>query len=48
MGLSLPTRDCHYRQKIPYQGPTFKSFERIGSELKLQFVNIDGGLVVKG
>jgi sialate O-acetylesterase len=46
--LALNALAHYYGKKIPYQGPTFKSFERIGSELKLHFANIDGGLVVKG
>ena len=38
----------HYGEKIPFQGPTFKSFERLPGALKLRFDHADGGLVVKG
>ena len=46
--LALNALAQYYGEKISYQGPTFKSFELMGSELKLHFVNIEGGLVVKG
>ena len=46
--LALNALAQYYGKQIPYKGPTFKSFERIGSELKLHFANIDGGLAVKG
>ncbi|HSS35372.1 MAG TPA: EamA family transporter [Patescibacteria group bacterium] len=46
--LALNALAQYYGEKIPYQGPTFKSFERAGGELKLHFANIEGGLVVKG
>jgi sialate O-acetylesterase len=38
----------HYGEKIPYQGPTFKSFEHLPGALKLHFDHTDGGLVFKG
>jgi sialate O-acetylesterase len=34
-----------YREKIPYQGPTFKSLEHLPGALKLRFEHIDSGLV---
>ncbi|HZL43174.1 MAG TPA: sialate O-acetylesterase [Verrucomicrobiae bacterium] len=37
----------HYDEKIAYQGPTLKSFERSGGSLKLNFTHTDGGLVAK-
>jgi sialate O-acetylesterase len=37
----------HYREKIPYQGPTFKSLEHLPGALKLRFDNVDGGLVAR-
>ena len=38
----------HYGEKIPYQGPTFKSVEHLPGVLKLHFDHTDGGLVAKG
>ena len=38
----------HYGERIPYQGPTFKSFELLPGALKLRFDHADGGLVAKG
>jgi sialate O-acetylesterase len=38
----------HYGEKIPYQGPTFKSLQRIPGALKLHFDHADGGLLAKG
>jgi sialate O-acetylesterase len=38
----------HYGEKIPFQGPTFQSFEQLPGALKLHFDHSDGGLVVKG
>lgn len=37
-----------YGEKIPYQGPTFKSLKHLHGALKLNFVHADGGLVAKG
>jgi sialate O-acetylesterase len=37
----------HYGEKIPYQGPTFKSLEHLPGALKLYFAHTDGGLVAK-
>jgi len=37
----------HYHKKIPYQGPTFKSFDHLRGALKLRFENTDGGLVAR-
>jgi sialate O-acetylesterase len=38
----------HYGEKVTYQGPTFKSVERLPGALKINFDHTDGGLVVKG
>ncbi len=46
--LALCALAQHYGEKIAYQGPTFKSAERLAGALKLHFDSIDGGLVVKG
>ncbi|HEX4349784.1 MAG TPA: sialate O-acetylesterase, partial [Verrucomicrobiae bacterium] len=35
-------------EKIPYQGPTFKSKEHLPGALKINFTHTDGGLAVKG
>lgn len=37
-----------YGEKIPYEGPTFKSFEHVPGALVLRFDHADGGLMVKG
>jgi sialate O-acetylesterase len=37
----------HYGGKIPYQGPTFKSLQRLPGALKLQFEHTDGGLAAR-
>jgi sialate O-acetylesterase len=37
----------HYREKIPYQGPTFKSLEHLPGALRLRFEHTDGGLVAR-
>src|SRR5271157_629721 len=36
-----------YRERIPYQGPTFKSLEHLPGALRLRFEHTDGGLVAK-
>ncbi len=41
---ALATR---YGEKIPYQGPTFKSLEHLPGALRLRFDNTDGGLVAR-
>ena len=46
--LALCALAQHYGEKIVYQGPTFKSVERLPGALKLHFDHADGGLVVKG
>jgi sialate O-acetylesterase len=46
--LALCALAQQYGEKIPYQGPTFKSLERLPGALKLRFDHTDGGLVVKG
>jgi sialate O-acetylesterase len=46
--LALCALAQHYGEKIQYQGPTFKSVERLPGALKLHFDHADGGLVVKG
>jgi sialate O-acetylesterase len=38
----------HYGEKIPFEGPTFKSVEALPGALKIHFDHTDGGLVVKG
>lgn len=38
----------YYGEKIPYQGPTYDSVERLPGALKLHFKHTEGGLVVKG
>jgi len=38
----------HYGEKIPFEGPTFKSIEHLPGALKIHFEHTDGGLVVKG
>ncbi len=38
----------HYGERIPYQGPTFKSVEHLPGALKLNFDHTDGGLMIKG
>jgi sialate O-acetylesterase len=37
----------HYGERIPYQGPMFKSLEHLPGALKLRFKNTAGGLVAK-
>jgi sialate O-acetylesterase len=46
--LALCALAQHYGRKIPFEGPTFKSMERIPGALKLYFEHAEGGLVVKG
>lgn len=46
--LALCALAQHYGEKIAYQGPTFKSAERLPGALKLHLDHTDGGLVVKG
>jgi sialate O-acetylesterase len=38
----------HYGEKIPYQGPVFKSAEHLPGAMKLYFDHADGGLADKG
>ena len=38
----------HYGEKIPFQGPSFKSLEHLSGALKIHFDHADGGLIVKG
>lgn len=38
----------HYGEKIPFEGPTFKSVEHLPGALKIRFEHADGGLVMKG
>jgi sialate O-acetylesterase len=38
----------HYGEKIPYQGPMFKSVEQLPGALKIHFEHTDGGLAAKG
>ncbi len=37
-----------YGEKIPYQGPTYKSMEHLPGALKINFAHTDGGLTIKG
>ncbi len=46
--LALCALAEHYGKKISYQGPTFKSLERLPGALKIHFEHTAGGLVVKG
>jgi sialate O-acetylesterase len=46
--LALCALATHCGEKIPYQGPTFKSVEQLPGALKINFNHADGGLVVKG
>ena len=46
--LALCALTQHYGEKLPYQGPTFKSAELLPGTMKLHFDHTDGGLVVKG
>ena len=46
--LALCALAKEYGEKIPYEGPTFKSVEPVPGGLKLHFEHTDGGLVVKG
>ncbi len=38
----------NYGEKIPYQGPAFKSMDMLGTAIRLHFAHAEGGLVVKG
>jgi sialate O-acetylesterase len=38
----------HYREKIPYAGPTLSSVERLAGALRLRFTHTDGGLIARG
>jgi sialate O-acetylesterase len=46
--LALCALAQHYGKKIPYQGPTFKSVERLPGALKLHFDHVDRGLIFRG
>lgn len=46
--LALCALAQHYGKKIPYQGPAFKSLERLPGALKIHFEHTDGGLMVRG
>ena len=46
--LALCALAEHYGRNIPYQGPTFKSLDRLPGALRLHFDHTDGGLIVKG
>lgn len=37
-----------YGKKIPYAGPTYKSFKKVSGAIKIHFTHTDGGLIVKG
>jgi sialate O-acetylesterase len=38
----------HYGLKVPYQGPTFASMERVPEGFKIHYSHTEGGLVAKG
>jgi hypothetical protein len=46
--LALCALGQHYRNNIPFRGPTFRSAETLPGALKLHWDHTDGGLVVKG
>jgi sialate O-acetylesterase len=46
--LALIALAQNYGEKIPYQGPTFKSLKHLPGALKIKFSHTDGGLVAKG
>ena len=46
--LALCALAQHYGEKIPDQGPTFKSLEPLAGALRLRFDHTDGGLVARG
>jgi sialate O-acetylesterase len=46
--LALCALARHYGKAVPYQGPIFRSFQRLPGALKLYFDHADGGLVAKG
>ncbi len=46
--LALCALAQYYGEKIPWQGPTFKSVERLPGALRIHFTGADGGLVGKG
>ncbi|HEU6447209.1 MAG TPA: sialate O-acetylesterase [Verrucomicrobiae bacterium] len=46
--LALCALAQHYGEKIPYQGPTFRSIGHEPGALRIYFTHADGGLVVKG
>ncbi|MBW8865612.1 MAG: hypothetical protein JF609_11970 [Verrucomicrobia bacterium] len=45
--LALCALAQHYGEKIPYQGPTFKSIETLHGALKIHFSHAEGGLTAK-
>ncbi|HKV41728.1 MAG TPA: sialate O-acetylesterase, partial [Blastocatellia bacterium] len=46
--LALCALAGYYGENVLFQGPTFKSVERLPGALKLNFDHADGGLVAKG
>jgi sialate O-acetylesterase len=38
----------YYHQKIPFEGPTLSSVERLRGSIRLHFTHTDGGLTAKG
>lgn len=46
--LSLAARGIAYKEKLPYQGPTFKAMTVKEGKAILTFKNVDGGLMAKG
>ncbi len=46
--LALLALATHYGKKIPSQGPTYRSSERLGSAIRIHFDHLDGGLKIHG
>jgi sialate O-acetylesterase len=46
--LALCALAKHYGEKVSFAGPTLSSVKREAAFIRLQFTNIDGGLVAKG
>ena len=45
--LALCALALNYKQKVPYEGPTFRSMEHLPGALKIHFDHAGGGLVAK-
>ncbi len=46
--LALCALAKYYGKKVVYEGPTFKSVDRLPGSIRIHFEHTDGGLVVKG